>query len=239
MNDKKFEKKKFDKNRKPTFNDVADISSWIPRSNIGKQVKTGTVNDINYLIDNNIPIKEVEIVDKLIPNLESDLLLVGQGKGKFGRGQRRAFRQSQKKTEDGNTISFTSMSVVGNKKGLVGIGAGKSGETVPAREKALKNAKKNLMRIKMGCGSWECGCGEDHSIPFAVSGKCGSVRIKLMPAPKGVGLCIHTECQKILKLAGIKDVWSWTNGSTDTMLNLVAALKDALTKLTAMKVISK
>jgi small subunit ribosomal protein S5 len=213
--------------------------TWLPKTQLGKLVKAGKIKDIQELFDKGIKIKEGGIVDHLMPDLESDLILIGSGKGKFGRGQRRAFRQTQKKTEDGYRITFMAMAVVGNKKGIIGIGIGKSGETVPSRDKALRNAKKNLIRIKIGCGSWECGCGGNHSIPFAVEGKCGSVKIKLIPAPKGVGLCIHDECQKILQLAGINDVWSKTKGSTSTTLNLIYALMDALKKLSIQKVVKK
>lgn len=212
---------------------------WIPKTQVGKLVKAGKIKDVQELFDKGIKIKEGGIVDHLMPDLESDLILIGSGKGKFGRGQRRAFRQTQKKTEDGYRITFMAMAVVGNKNGIIGIGTGKSGETVPSRDKALRNAKKNLIRIKIGCGSWECGCGGNHSIPFAVEGKCGSVKIKLIPAPKGVGLCIHDECQKILQLAGINDVWSKTKGSTSTTLNLIYALIDALKKLSIQKEVKK
>ncbi|MFA5405992.1 MAG: 30S ribosomal protein S5 [Candidatus Nanoarchaeia archaeon] len=234
MNNNRKDKRNND--RRPRERPVVE---WIPKTRIGHQIKDGEIKDINELLDNGIKIKEEGIVDTLLPELETELILIGSGKGKFGRGQRRAFRQTQRKTEDGSKMTFSSMAIVGNKKGFVGVGSGRSGETVPAREKAFKNAKKNVIRIKLGCGSWECGCGGEHSIPFAVEGKCGSTRIKLLPAPKGVGLCIHSECQKVLQLAGIKDVWSRTKGSTSTTFNLITALMDALNKLTTVKVNNK
>jgi small subunit ribosomal protein S5 len=94
----------------------------------------------------------------------------------------------------------------------------------------------NVFKIRRGCGSWECGCKTPHSIPFEVEGKCGSVIIKLMPAPKGKGLCIEPECAKILKLAGIKDVWSKTFGQTKVKTNLVKACMMALHQLMKVKV---
>lgn len=212
------------------------MSDWIPRTEVGRKVKSGEIKSIHELIDKGVKIKEAEIVDELMPNLESDLFLIGQSKGKFGGGQRRAFRQTQKKTKDGNKPKFTTMAVVGDNESLVGIGTGNSRETVPAREKALRKAKLNLITIKRGCGSWECGCKEDHSIPFKVSGKESSVEITLMPAPKGVGLCIHEECKKLLKLAGIKDVWSSTKGQTRSAMNLIKACFKALQQLSTMKV---
>ena len=125
--------------------------------------------------------------------------------------------------------------VVGNKNGYVGIGTGKSKETVPARDKSKRNARLNLMKIRRGSGSWESNSTDPTSIPFAVTGKCGSVKITLIPAPRGQGLCIERECAKILELAGIKDIWSRTQGQTKTKLNMVFALVDALEKLSEVK----
>ena len=68
-----------------------------------------------------------------------------------------------------------------------------------------------------------------------MEGKCGSVRITLIPAPKGTGLCIEKECAKILSAAGIKDIWSKTKGQTKTKVNLVKACFDALKNLSTMK----
>ena len=213
-----------------------DKESWHPKTSIGKKCKSGEINDIDKLLDNGIKIMEPGIVDLLIPDLEADLLLIGQSKGKFGGGQRRVFKQTQKKTQEGNKPKFATLSVVGNKNGFVGIGFGKAKETVPAREKAVRESKLNMIKIKRGCGSWQCGCKESHSIPFKVRGKCGSVIIELIPAPKGTGLCIEKEVGKILRLAGIKDVWSRTYGQTGSKLNLIYACFDALKKIMSMKV---
>lgn len=209
--------------------------SWKPKTSLGLKVKSGEINSIEYILDNRLKILEHEIVDALIPNLIVDLLLVGQSKGKFGGGQRRVFRQTQKKTEEGNKPRFGTFAVIGNGNGYVGIGYGKSKETVPAREKAIRNAKKNIIKILRGCGSWKCSCKTAHSVPFTVEGKCGSVVLKLMPAPRGTGLCIENECAKLLRIAGIKDVWSQASGQTRTKTNLVYACFDALRKLIEVK----
>ena len=214
-----------------------DVDNWNPKTEIGKKVKSGEIKDIDEILDNAYNIFETEITDILIPSLESDLLLIGQAKGKFGGGQKRVFRQTQKKTPEGNNPSFCCIAVVGDKNGHVGVGRGKSKDTVPAREKALRKAKENLIKIRRGCGSWQCGCKTPHSIPFAVEGSCGSVKIRLMPAPKGKGLVIEPECAKILAMAGIKDVWSETFGQTKVKINLVDACIDALNKLNRIKIL--
>lgn len=216
-----------------------DKEAWKPKTSLGLKVKSGEIKDIDEILDNSLKIMEAEIVDVLLPNLESDLLLIGQSKGKFGGGQRRVFKQTQKKTQEGNKPKFATFAVVGNRDGYIGVGYGKSKETVPAREKAIRNAKIDVIKIRRGCGSWECGCKDAHSIPFKVEGKCGSVRIKLMPAPKGTGLCVENECQKILALAGIKDVWSKTLGQTKTKINVIHACIMALKNLIGTKLQSR
>lgn len=213
--------------------------AWKPRTSLGIKVKNGEIKNIDHVLDKRIKILEPEIVNALLPNLTTDLLMIGQSKGKFGGGQKRVFKQTQKKTAEGNKPKFATFAVVGNEDGYVGIGYGKSKETVPAREKAIRQAKLSIIKIRRGCGNWRCGCGEAHTVPFKVGGKCGSVEITLIPAPKGTGLIVEKECQKILKLAGIRDVWSRTEGQTRSKLNLLYACFDALQKLMQFKVNSK
>ncbi|HIJ10979.1 TPA: hypothetical protein HA278_02885, partial [Candidatus Woesearchaeota archaeon] len=182
------------KRRKPSHRPRRDvperdpIADWKPVTELGKLVKEGKITDIEDVFAKGYTILEPQIVDVLLPGLEEDLLLIGQAKGKFGGGQRRIFRQTQKKTREGNTIAFTTCAVVGNKNGYVGIATGKSKETVPARDKSKRKARLQLMQIRRGCGSWATDDRDANSIPFAVEGKCGSVKIKLMPAPRGTGL---------------------------------------------------
>jgi len=229
---KRRKSREYPKKQEKEFDKVA----WKPKTGLGNKVKSGEVKDITEILDNGLKILEPEIVDALITNLSNELLLIGQSKGKFGGGQRRVFKQTQKKTREGNKPHFATMAVVGNQDGVVGLGYGKSKETVPAREKSIRNAKLNIIKIRRGCGSWQCGCKEPHTIPFKVEGRCGSVRLKLIPAPKGTGLFIEHECQKMLKLAGIKDVWSESSGQTKTKINLISACFDALKKLMGTKV---
>ncbi len=212
------------------------IELWKPKTELGKKVKSGEIKDIDYILDNGFGIMEPEIVDILISNLESTLILLGQSKGKFGGGKRSIWRQTQKKTKEGNKPKFSSLVVVGNRNGYIGIGYGKAKETVPAREKALRNAKLNIIKIKRGSGSWESEAKEPNSIPFKVEGKMGSSKIILMPAPKGTGLRIEKECAKLLELAGIRDIYSKTFGQTRTKMNLIYACFDALKNLSKVRV---
>jgi len=177
-------------------------------------------------------ILESEIVDTLIP-LESDLLSIGQAKGKFGGGKRRAWRQTQRKTKEGNVMTFSTMAVVGNENGYIGIGEGKAKETLPARDKATRKAKLNVIKIKRGCAAFDCMCSEPHTVPFEVTGKSGSVIVTLIPAPQGTGLVVGGELKKILRLAGIKDIYSKCYGKKQTTFNFVKACMNALEKTTS------
>lgn len=212
-----------------------DKSAWKPRTALGRRVQNEELTDIDAVLSQGLPILESEIADILIPDMEVDLLLIGQSKGKFGGGKRRAFRSTQKKTKEGNKPKFDTYAAIGNRNGVLGLGYGKAKETVPAREKAVRNAKINLIKIRRGCGSWQCNCKTPHSIPFKVEGKCGSVRVVLMPAPKGTGLACEEEVRKMLRFAGVKDVWSKTFGKTESRVNLVNAAFNALKKTMSTK----
>jgi len=206
------------------------LENWVPKTELGREVKAGKIKNIQEVFDSGRKIFEAEVVDTLL-NLKSDLLDIGQSKGKFGGGKRRAFKQTQKKTKEGNIPTFAVLAVVGDEKGYIGMGYGRAKETLPAREKAIRKAKLNIQKIERGCGSFDCSCSEPHSIPTRVEGKCSSVSVKLMPAPQGTGLVAGDQLKKILRLAGIKDIYSRTFGSTQTTINTAKACLEALTKL--------
>jgi small subunit ribosomal protein S5 len=222
-----------------TIKITTDVDRWQPKTELGKKVKSRQITTMEEVIASGKPILEPEIVDMLLPNLESDLLMIGQSKGKFGGGSRRVFRQTQKKTKEGNKPKFSTYAVVGNLDGYVGLGFGKAKETVPAREKAVRKAKLSLIKVLRGSGSWADARTQPNSIPFAATGKCGSVTVELRPAPKGTGLKAQKEVAKVLKLAGIQDIWSKVRGQSRNMINVVKALEDALHKLNSTKVQDK
>jgi small subunit ribosomal protein S5 len=222
-----------------TIKITTDLDRWQPKTLLGKMVKARQLTTMDDVIATGKPILEPEIVDMLLPNMESDLLMIGQSKGKFGGGSRRVFRQTQKKTKEGNKPKFSTCAVIGNKDGYVGLGFGKAKETVPAREKAVRKAKLSLIKVVRGSGSWADARTAPNSIPFAVVGKCGSVTVELKPAPKGTGLKAQKEVAKVLKLAGIQDIWSKVRGQSRNMINVIKALEEALHKLNSTKVQEK
>jgi len=207
------------------------LDAWIPKTELGREVRAGKIKDIDEVLEIGKKIMEPQIVDLLIPGLTTDTLFIGQSKGKFGGGKRRAFRQTQKKTKEGNVLTFGVMAVVGDGKGHVGLGYGRAAETLPAREKATRKAKLNITKINRGCASFDCSCKEEHSIPATVTGKCSSVSVTLMPAPQGTGLVVNDELKKILRAAGIKDVYSKCSGKLKTTFNAGKACMKALEKI--------
>lgn len=217
--------------RRNNYNNQNNLNDWKPKTELGSKVKKGDIVSIDSVFENGYNILEPEVVEKLIPGIKSEVLLIGQAKGKYGGGQRRAFKQTRKKTKEGEKVGFSAMVAVGDYSGHVGIGLGRGSETFPTREKAKIKAKLNLISLRRGCGSWECGCQGNHSIPYAVEGKCGSLTIRLMSAPKGTGLKVETEVAKVLKLAGISDVWSEVKGKSRSKVNLIKASFNALKKL--------
>lgn len=207
------------------------LDFWKPKTALGKEVFEGKITDIEEIFKSGRRILEPEIVDKLVPNLKNEILLIGGRAGKGGGAQRIPVRITATMHRSGRRFTMSAFVVVGNEDGLVGISKGSALEARDAIEKAIQRAKMKIIRVKRGCGSWECGCGEEHSISFKTSGKTGSVAVQLMPAPKGVGLVADDESKKIFRLAGIKDIWVKTFGNTSARINLISAIYDALKKL--------
>jgi len=205
------------------------VRLWNPKTKLGNEVKEGKIKNIDEILHSKRKILEFEIVDSLI-SIKSDLINIGQAKGKFGGGKRRAWRQTQRKTKEGNVPTFSTLAVVGDENGHVGIGTGEAKETLPARDKAIRMAKLNLIKITRGDGSFDSIGTNNTSIPFKVEGKSGSVRVIFYPAPPGTGLVAADELKKVLKLAGIKDIYSKTFGTRRTSFNLIKACIDALKK---------
>jgi small subunit ribosomal protein S5 len=134
----------------------------------------------------------------------------------------------QRMTDSGRRVKFRAVVVVGNRNGYIGFGQGKDAQVGDAIKKAIVHAKMNMIKVKRGCGSWECGCDLTHSLPMKVEGAAGSVRVTLKPAPQGIGLVTGDISKKVLELAGIKDAWTFSKGQTRTTINFAKATFNAL-----------
>ena len=208
---------------------------WIPKTRLGQEVAKGKYKSLDDILKRGELILEPEIVKALIPNLKEEIIYIGGSPGKGGGIRRTATKMTSRMHRSGRRFRLSAIIIVGNENGIVGVGKAGSREHRIAIDKAGSQSKLSVIRVKRGCGSWECGCGGSHSIPFKAKGSHGSVKVTLMPAPKGVGIVADGESKKILKLAGIKDIWVKISGNTGTRTNLAFAVFKALKNLNEMK----
>jgi len=209
---------------------------WKPKTELGMEVSEGEISSMDEIFNSGRKIKEPEIVDRLLPGLQNEVIFIGGSPGKGGGSRSTPTKRTARMHRSGRRYNILAVVAVGNMDGYLGIGKSEGLEHTTAIEKALENAKLNIIPVKRGCGSWECACNEKHSIPFAVQGKSGSVRIELKPAPKGIGLCVNDEAKKLMKMAGIKDIWSKTFGDPRTRINYIFAIFTAFKEMNRMKI---
>jgi len=201
--------------REPVF----DKELWTPKTILGKKVKAGEITSLEDAIKFG-NIMEASIVDFLLPDLKHRIVDV---------------KKTTRVTRAGRHFSFRVTAIVGDGNGHIGIAAAKNIERFNAQEKAIQKAKLNMISVKRGSGSWESNTYDDNSVPYRIVGKCSSLRVELLPAPKGIGLAVSDSIKPVLELAGITNVWSKTRGATDTKLNFVKAAIDALHNLSKLK----
>jgi len=194
---------------------------WTPKTRLGKMVLNGEITTMSQALATKLPLREPEIVDILLPDLKDEVIDVNI---------------VQRMTDSGRRVKFRITCAVGNGDGFVGIGRAKGKEVGPSIRKAIDNAKLHIIEIKRGCGSWECGCGTPHSLPFDVVGKAGSVEVYLKPAPRGISLAVGDVAKSILVLAGVKDSWGFAKGHTKTTVNYAIATFEALKATSQMRV---
>ena len=194
---------------------------WEPRTKLGRLVAEGKITTMSEALATRLPLREPEIVDILLPELDDEVIDV---------------RMVQRMTDSGRRPRFSVIAAVGNHDGFLGVGQAKGKEVGPTIRKAIDNAKLNIIEIKRGCGSWECGCGQPHSLPVEIKGKSGSVDVVLKPAPRGVGIATGPTARILLDLAGIKDAWAFTSGHTRTTHNYAYSVYNALKSLSRLRI---
>src|SRR6266481_6308209 len=136
---------------------------WVPKTKLGRQVQQGEIISMEEIFTQGLRIKEPEIVDTLLPNIQQEVLGIGF---------------VQKQTDAGERSRFRAIVAVGNGDGYIGVGEGKARQVRTAIDKGTIQAKLNVIPVRRGCGSWECRCGRAHTVLFTVTGKCGSVRLR-------------------------------------------------------------
>jgi small subunit ribosomal protein S5 len=176
-------------------------------------IQEGRVTSVEEIFMGGLQVREPQIMDSLLPDLQEEVININL---------------VQKQTDAGEKSRFKAIVAVGNRDGYIGLGFGKASQVRNAIEKAAADARLHIVPVRRGCGSWECGCGQHHSIPFKIEGRCGSVRIDILPGPRGLGLVASEVAKVVLNLAGIKDCWTRSFGSTRTVPSFAYAVFDAL-----------
>jgi len=197
--------------RRERFSERAE--PWTPRTSLGKMIQEGRISSIEEIFTEGQKIREPEIVDVLLPDLQEEVININL---------------VQKQTDAGEKSRFRAIVAVGNRDGYFGLGSGKAKQVRTAIGKAGVDARLNITPVRRGCGSWECECGKHHSLPFQVQGKCGGVEILLVPGPRGLGIVASEVAKVILGLAGVNDIWTHSFGSTRTVPSFAYATFDAL-----------
>ncbi|MDY6774958.1 30S ribosomal protein S5 [Halorutilales archaeon Cl-col2-1] len=186
---------------------------WIPKTRLGRKVQEGEITSMDAAINSGLPLKEPEIVDTLLPDLDDEVLDINM---------------VQRMTDSGRRVKFRCVVAVGNHDGYIGFAEAKAEQVGAGIRKAIDVAKLNMFKVSRGCGSWECGCGRPHTVALKTSGKSGSVEVELLPAPQGLGLAAGETATSVLELAGIEDIWTKSNGQTRTTVNFAKATYNAL-----------
>jgi small subunit ribosomal protein S2e len=186
---------------------------WTPVTKLGRLVKEGHIQSLEQIFLFSIPIKEFQIVDKLCPTLKDEVMKIAP---------------VQKQTTAGQRTRFKCYVAVGDANGHIGLGCKTGKEVATAIRGAVVNAKMNLMPVRRGY--WGLNAGAPHTVPCKVSGKCGSVRMRLIPAPRGSGIVASPIPKKLLTMAGLEDCYTSSCGHTRTKGNLAMAVYACLKK---------
>ena len=139
-----------------------------------------------------------------------------------------AINRSAKVVKGGRRFSFSALSVVGDRRGRVGVGYGKANEVPPAVEKSISEAKKNMVRVSL----------KGDTIPHEVIGRFGAARVFMRPAGPGTGVIAGGGVRAVCQLVGIRNILTKAMGSTNPV-NLVKAAMDGLLRLKEAKEVAR
>ena len=191
----------------------ADDNGWEPRTRLGRKVRDEEITSMEAALSSGLPLKEPEVVDRLLPGLEDEVLDINM---------------VQRMTDSGRRVKFRCVVAVGNRDGYLGLAKARDDQVGGAIQKAIEVAKLNIISVDRGSGSWEDRAGGRNSLTRKAEGKAGSVTVEIMPAPQGLGLAGAETVRNILELAGIEDAWTKSTGNTRTTINLATATFNAL-----------
>lgn len=181
---------------------------------LGRLVNDGKIKSVEEIFLHSLPVKEYQIIDHFLEAALNDEVM--------------QIMPVQKQTSAGQRTRFRAAVAVGDMNGHIGLGVKTSKEVATAIRGAIILAKLNVVPVRRGY--WGSKLGAPHTVPAKVTGKCGSVRIRFVPAPRGTGIVAAPAAKKLLGMAGVTDCYTCSCGQSATIGNFIKATFFALTK---------